>query len=314
MNRLLSINLLKLCFKFSAFSHFRLRKSNETVMYFMKIMNSFDFPEEVTDDNFKELVERAEEIQEKLFRKRYLLYIVGFMLIPSAVIGLAIISLMLMLATDGYFNFLIVWFGVIWAPAMFLILLLVVLACFWIPLTVFIILSVSWLMHKYLDFPRHEEAIFSECFIIANDLREDKRLEAKKEVRQLLPFFTSYVRNLMFNPKRKAYSPELDVLRSGKTEIERMLLFSKEDTSRMFMRVGLAFVRNDDPEAFESLRELTAKVKEYGEPKGRLHKLLGHIERYPVSLPWLVGLVIPLTTLALLIYYLLSGQQITLPA
>lgn len=117
----------------------------------------------------------------------------------------------------------------------------------------------------------------------------------------------------MFNPKRKAYSPELDVLRSGRTEISRMLLFSKEDIAGIFMRVGLAFANRNDPEAYESLVELVKEVRKFGEPKGRLHRLLSHIERYPVSLPWLVGLIIPVATILILLYFLLTGQRIPFP-
>jgi hypothetical protein len=276
-------------------------------------MKLVDLPKEITNNNLKEFQTKAKEIRDKFLRTRLILVSLVLYFVPTALSGVGIFYVIGWLAVNNYLNFLPFWFGS-WASAMFFLLIIIVLAFLWIPLSVFYMLTVTYVVQKYLGLPSYEEMIFAECFTIAEKVKGGKRVEAQGEANFLRSLFTSYARNLVFNPKRKAYSPELDVLRSGRTEMSRMILFSKKDISRMFMRVGLAFAQNDDPEAFESLTELINEVRKFGEPKGRLHRLLGHIERYPVSLPWLVGLVIPLTTLAILLYYLLSGQKIPFPA
>lgn len=275
-------------------------------------MKLVDLPKEITNNNLKEFQAKAKEIRDKFLRTRNILVTLGLYLVPTVVLGMGIIYVMFWLVANDYFNFLPFWFGS-WASGIFFLLIVIVLAFLWIPLSVFYVLTVTFLMQKYLDFPSYEEIIFAECFTVAEKLKEGKRVEAQGEADFLRALFTSYVRNLVFNPKRKAYSPELDVLRSGRTEMYRMILFSKKDISRTFMRVGLAFAQNDDSEAFESLTELIKEVRKFGEPKGRLHRLLAHIERYPTSLSWIVGLMIPITTIVVLLYFLLSGQGIPFP-
>jgi len=162
-------------------------------------------------------------------------------------------------------------------------------------------------MEKYLGYPKDEEVIFAHCFIMAKHLRNNERLKAKKEVSYLIPHLTSFVRRLVLNPRREVYSPEFDVLRSGKNEICRMLMFSKDNISELLMRFGLAFVRNDDPEAFSVLRQIVDEVREYGEPKGRFRRFLSGIERYPIASPLLLTTIIIVIAI---VYYFVSGQRL----
>ena len=73
------------------------------------------------------------------------------------------------------------------------------------------------------------------------------------------------------------------------------------------MNFGLAFVRNDDPEAFSILQQLVCEAQKYGEPKGRFRRFLSAVEQYPHASPLILTIII----LAIgLLYYLFSGQHL----
>ena len=269
-------------------------------------MSKGDFPEKVTKDNTDKLIEKAERIIEKSQQRRFLLPLAGFYAIPSVIIGLALLNLWFWLGLNHYLDFLFSF------PTDLAIMLAFALLFFMIlgidlPITGFLLFSTIQLMQKHLGFPKYEEIIFAECFIMAKHIENNERLKAKEEVGNLLSNLKGFVRFLIFNPKRKVYSPEFDLLRSGKNEICRMLMFSRENIPELLMNFGLAFARNDDPEAFSMLQQLVCKVRKYGEPKGRFRRFLGTIEQYPHASPLILTVII----LAIgLLYYLFSGQRL----
>lgn len=269
-------------------------------------MSKKDFPENVTQDNVDKLIEKAERLKEKYERSRYSLPILGFYIIPSLIIGFGLFFLMFWLLQNRYLDFLLS-FPTDLAVKMFFVLLIIVVGGISLPITVFLLLSTIWLMQKYMGFPKYEEIIFAECFIMGKHLRNNERLKAKEEVDIFLPWLKGFVRHLIFNPKRKVYSPEFDLLRTGKNEVCRMLMFSKDNISELLMNFGLAFVRNDDPEAFSMLQQLVCKVRKYGEPKGRFRRFLSAIEQYPHASPLILTIII--LAIALL-YYLFSGRHL----
>ena len=164
-------------------------------------------------------------------------------------------------------------------------------------------------MESRLGYPKDEELIYATCFIMAKHLMDGERLKAKREVRALLNCFTGFTRHLFFNPRRRVYSPELDLFRSGKAEVCRMIMFSTKNVAELLMNLGLAMVRNDDPTAYSTIKQLEEIVKEYGEPKGRFHRFLGGIERYPHTSPLILTIIVLIIAV---IYYLLSGQSLPL--
>ena len=84
-------------------------------------------------------------------------------------------------------------------------------------------------------------------------------------------------------------------------------MFSGGETPRLLMDFGLAFRRNDDPQAFAKLKKITKKVRVYGEPAGRISRFLGFLERYPHSVPFIFTTLIILVTI---IYYVLYGEKL----
>jgi hypothetical protein len=162
-------------------------------------------------------------------------------------------------------------------------------------------------MEKYVDYPKDEELIFADCLIMAKYLIDGEKLKAKKEVGRFLGHLKSFTRHIVFNPRRKVYSPEFDFLRCGKTEVCRMFMFSQKNVHELLISFGLSMVRNNDAEAFTAIKQIGDIVKEYGEPKGRFHRSLSIIENYPHASPLILSSIILIIAI---IYYLLSGQAL----
>jgi hypothetical protein len=263
-------------------------------------MSEKDFPQEITKDNIQQLREKAEKIRQKTLQFRYEIVLV----VPYVILGFSVVlyslRFVVWLLQNHYLDFLLLFSSEL-QPIIFFVLMFAVVSVISLPTLSFILLSIMWLLRKYIGYPKHEEAIFAECFIIAHYLTNNERMKAKKEVGGFLAFLTTFARD-WFNPKKKVYGPEFAFLRRGKTEICRMLMFSKEKIPDLLMTFGLAFVRDDDPEAFDKLRQLVEKVREYGEPKGRFQKFLGAIERYPQSLTWILTTIIFIVSLLLTIF------------
>jgi len=269
-------------------------------------MEEEDFPKKVTEKNIGNLTEKAERMQKKGFQLRYVFaFVVPYVVLVSlSVFGW--LYLLLWLGLNHYLDF-ILWLSPELQVVAFFALLFAVYAMVILPILVFSFLSINWILRRYFGYPKHEEAIFAECFIIAKHLRNNERIKAKKEVGYFLACLTGFVRDLRYNPKRKIYAPEFDLLRCGKNEISRMLMFSDDKTPKLLMDFGLAFVRNDDPEAFSNLKQLIERVRKYGEPKGRFRRFLGGLEQYPHSLPFVISMIVIAVAI---LYFVISGQRL----
>lgn len=265
------------------------------------------YPRRVTEDNVDKLIERAEKIGEKQQQGWLFLPLLVFYVIPSLVTGFASFFSMFWLLQNHYLDFLLL-LPIDLAVKMFWVLQLLFVGVVTLPIIVLLLFSTIWLMQRHLGYPTDEELIFADCFIMAKNLRKNERLKAKNQVNSFLRGLKGFVRHLIFNPRRKIYSPEFDTLRTGKNEICRMLMFSKEEKiSELLMNFGLAFVRNDDPEAFSMLQQFVDEVKKYGEPKGTFRRFLSGVEQYPHASPLILTIMIVVVAI---LYYCLSGQQL----
>lgn len=272
-------------------------------------MSKEDFPEKLTKSNIPQLIEKAKRIRENSEKFRYGFLIFVLVGIPYVFVASGTFFLTFWLAQQHYLDFLLEAFS----PENTIILVFVVFATLVMVFgvaTLFVLnISVMWFLRNYLGFPTLEEDIFADCFIIAMHLTKNERIEAIQEVKHLLVNLNEFVRKMLnpFNPKRKVYTREFNLLRSGKTEISRMLMFSKENISELFMKFGLAFIQSDDPEAFSILQQIIGKVRECGELKGRFHRFMSGIERYPHASPLILTIIIVVIAI---LYYYLSGQQL----
>jgi hypothetical protein len=229
-------------------------------------MSKDSFPDSVTMVNINSLIRKAERIRQKILQGRNFLPFIFFYGIPTALVGFGSLFFVVFLLLHGYFNFLL-FLPTGLAVNLFLVLLVLIVGTCIVSTAIVLLFSTMWLMQTHLGFPTDEEAIFSDSFIIAKYLMNGERLKAKNEVRLFLAQLKTYTRHLIFNPRRKVYSPEFDLLGCGRPEMCRMLMFSTKDMAEIFVNFGLAMVRMDDPKAYLSLKQLEKAIKEYGEPQ-----------------------------------------------
>jgi len=268
-------------------------------------MSLEDLPEKITKDNLDSLIDRAEVIQGRVLNLKYILFQIFPFTIITTVLWFSSIFLLIWLGLNNYLNFLLIFPSEL-LPTLFIILLILVFIVIVIPTSIFSLLFFMWLSRK-IGYPNHEEKIFSSCFLIAKHLMDNERLEAKKKLGMLNGFLTNFVRDFIFNPRRRMYSPEFNILRCGKEEFGRLLMFSKKNNAKLLMDFGLSFGKNDDPKAYEKLKELIQDIKNYGEPAGRVKRFLGVFDQYPHSLPFFLSLTILLIAIA---YFIFTGQRL----
>lgn len=271
-------------------------------------MSEETFPSKVTKDNIPQLVKRAERIRKDLERGRYGIILFILVILPYIFIGLGTFFLMFWLAVNHYLDFLLI-FSTDITIILFFAIWFVLLLLASVPPVLALNAIAMRLMRRFLGFPKIEEAIFADCFIIANHLMKNERVEAVKETKHFLLMIREFTKRTLnpVHPKRSVYTPEFNLIRSGKTEISRMLMFSKDNLSELFMKFGLSFVQNDDPEAFSTLQQIVCRIGKFGEPKGRFQRFLSGIERYPHASPFLLTMIIVIVAI---LYYCLSGQQL----
>jgi hypothetical protein len=276
------------------------KAKEKILLVFNLIRMSEHLPKEVTKENIQGLIELAKKIDAKANQTSYGL--LSIFLLAAATVLLVIGSLFLTnwLFISGYFGF-ISGFSYEWRIRIFFASLFAITILISLPSLTLVNLSISWFEREYLHYPKHSELIFASSFIIAKHLMEGDRLKAKKEVQSFLYNLKSFSKDL-FNPRRKVYAPEFNLVRCGKLEVYRMLMFSKKDVSNLLMNFGLAFVRNDEPQAFSHLTELVKQIREYGEPKGRFHKYLTALEQYPNSLSFVLAAIVFIISLLFTIF------------
>lgn len=232
-----------------------------------------DFPEQITKDNFPELVERAKKIKRRAF---WLMIIVSSL---YALLGLFLIIPLLF--------YVLGWLLLISSPDLSIEMFQNVLfGSFFVllPFAMYVFLDwMTWFFERFLGLPNGKEKVFAGCVIVANYLRSNEKTKAIKEINDFVSYIGQFLADAG-NVKRKAYSLEFNLLSKGKTQIQRMILFSKKNVSEMFLKFGLPFVKGEDEEAFSNLQELINEVRAYGEPRGRLYSLLGTIKDMRVFL------------------------------
>jgi hypothetical protein len=259
-----------------------------------------EFPDRATKENIETLIEKAEQIEKKANQTRYGLPAIIILAFITMLVVLGSLFLTIWLGFNGFLNFILT-LPMAWQSRVFFLVMFVVAVSISLPILSLVALSIFWFQRRFLGYPNHEKLIFANCFIMAKYLTKGKRMEAKKEAPSLMNNLKSYTRDL-FNPKRKMYAPEFDLLRSGKLEFCRMIMFSKEGVPELLEGFGLAFVRDEDPEAHVHLTKLVKTVCKYGEPKGRLHRLLLIMEQYPHSLAFVLAIIIFIISVLLTLF------------
>jgi hypothetical protein len=248
-------------------------------------MGKYVYPKEVTESNFPQLSERAKRLVRNVWVLELLklvfviisMFIIVYILAPiiySPFLGESLLSLpsAVLLIVDALISSLII-SSVI---------------AFWY------IERLDSVLRFIFRFPRNDEMVFAECFIIANFLTRNNRLGALRRAESFTTSLSLFTKDY-FNPRRRVYADEFQMLESGKRQIERMLLFSEEKVSGLFANLGLALVTGNDTMAYFFLRLLVRETQQYGELQGRLSRILSQVTRYEViivSLLTILGAVI----------------------
>lgn len=230
-------------------------------------MTKTDYPSEVTEDNLKQLNEKAKTIKKRamvlLYASTILYGIIALASFPILyfVVGRLLLPSLETLPAETSFGITFVVFWVVFFLYVYMLYIFVELG----------------LMLAF-KLPRHDERVFAECFIIADYLTNNEKRKAVREVDDFVMHLYSFARSGFY--RSKEYAHEFFLLSSGKTPIRRMLLFSENNTLELLRNFGLALVRKEDPKAFKLLNQIVSEVRNYGELKGTLRKILGALEKY----------------------------------
>lgn len=251
-------------------------------------MANYEYPKEVTDENFDALFQRAKVIRDRTYNLDLL----------SVFVTLAIFFGFLTPIFWYYHGF----FHSLTAPWTLLTVILVFIGG-----SLFISTFLNEVVRAFLrrcnflifHYPTSEECIFAEIFIIANRIK-DNRVFAKNwqgrfrsatfRVKLLCDEFSLFS-NDFFNVKRRFYAPEFNLLASGENQISRMLIFSKSKTSKMLTDFALALVRNEDVIAFQHVKTIIRETNKFGKLEN-LSKRIGNQLRSVYGILALVGVVI----------------------
>jgi len=253
-------------------------------------MTETDYPSKVTENNLKQLNERATRIKKRnrwlLFSSLVLYFVLG---VFSMIVILFFVVVLVLLISPDFPNDV----SIALIPVLFTVIAF--------PWSFSLLGLIERGLIKIFKLPRHDEVIFSECFIVANHLASNEKRKAIKEVFPLVGSLRSFLKGSDF--RRRIYAHEFNLLTNGKKEIRRMLLFSEDKMPELLRSFGLALVRKEDTKAFASLKQILSEVEKYGELKEGFGMLVS-VEKYPT----LVSLVFSVISLVVTLYLLLSGK------
>jgi hypothetical protein len=148
---------------------------------------------------------------------------------------------------------------------------------------------------------RYDELVFYECILIADNLEQNRRQEAIKEVDGFVSWLHAFQSTSWYNSKAKRYAPEIKLLNKGRKEIKRLLLFSTDKRIiDLFINFGLTLVNNYDASAFSFLKSIIGETEKYGKLEGWFDRIRGEatniqIILYSVSIA--IGIAVSLTTI-----------------
>ena len=262
-------------------------------------MSKKDYPKKVTKGNIDFLIKEAKRIEEKFDKNKYYL-IVGVIVVILVATGFLLSSFLF-----GQFvqisNFASI-FPSIEHPSYIIVTSVLFITIF--ATISYILAKLSFPSIKrvieHFGYPKIEEIIFSESILIGNHITKNRRIMAKNEVKFLLSSLSDFTLDFR-NPKTKMYKPEIDLLIRARRSFQRMVMFSKKKNADILMNLGLAFVRDDNPEAFTNLKKLVEEVLRYGEPKGRFRGVFSLMERYPHSIKLVVTIAVIVVSVILIL-------------
>jgi hypothetical protein len=250
-------------------------------------MKKYAYPEDVTEENFEQLVERAKKIAS----------------MSSITVGASvIISLVLVVAITLYLFSIIRMAQNIVEFAWISLAMSTGIALF---VVAFLIECVNLFLRRVYNgvipyYPRPEEFVFAQFILTANLFSKEKSQWARLIRYRSMYMSEEISRFTKYDPlnfRRKVYGREFKLLASGQTQIGRMLLFSETKKKELLSKFALEFVNDEDSKAYLSLNKIVKKVEEYGELEGLTKRILDKLTKWQTVVTLIGGAVMIIATL-----------------
>ena len=240
----------------------------------------YEYPKEVTEDNFKELVLRAKEI------KRIASITTGTAILVSFLLFTIVIIFLLPQLSSVRDN------SSLLMTALVIAFVLTFVATFFF--VDFINANLRRIYNNYISYyPSPEEFVFAQCILAANFVNENKRVNASFRTRFLCPEFSLYTKYDPLNYRRRFYANEFRLIAGGEIQIGRMLLFSEGKVQELLSNFALTLVNHDDPLAYLFLNQLIEEIEKYG----KLEDWRKKIENLSTSVKGIVGIIATIITI-----------------
>lgn len=228
-------------------------------------MKKYDYPKEVTDENLKELIERAKAITSKS----------SITLVTAIIVSIGLMVVMIVLI-------LIPSLKTIQDPSMSASVSLVVIFGLSLFVSVFLIDGANIFLRRVFNnyisyYPSPEEFVFAQCILTANLYNEKKRVSATIRAKSLCDEFSTFTKYDPLNFRRKFYAREFRLLARGQNQLGRMLMFSEEKVRELLANFALALVNHNDPMAYRFLKNLIGEVEKYGKLEGWQKRIETHL-------------------------------------
>jgi hypothetical protein len=252
-------------------------------------MKKYEYPKEVTDENFQKLVARAKTISRK----------------SSSTLGVAILVSLGLLCLFVFF--LAPSLRAINDPSITASVALVISFGLSLFVSVFLIDAVNVFLRRIFNncvsyYPSPEEFVFAQCILTANLYSEKKRVGATIKAKSLCSELSNFTRYDPLNFRRKFYKNEFRLLTSGKNQIGRMLLFSEAKVKELVSNFALALVNHDDPKAYLYLRHILKEVEKFGKIEGWQKRIESQLK----SLKGIIGIIATIVTIAGILWGIFS--------
>jgi hypothetical protein len=254
-------------------------------------MTNYEYPKQVTDDNFIGLLDRA-----RIIRKRTYDLDVASIVVTFVVLGIPLAILI--------FTFRQSFQEIFRMDKTFILTTYLIIGGVFGFISTFTINYVRAFLRRLnfaiFNYPTSEECVFSESFIIANRLNKNRicgnwktKYESATWRVQFLCDELSLFSKDFLNTKRHFYAKEFNLLANGESQISRFFLFSSSKASELLTIFALSFVRNEDVIAYRYLKAFFSEANKYGQFES-LSMRLGNQLRSVRGIIALVGGVVAL--------------------
>jgi hypothetical protein len=255
----------------------------------------YQYPGKADEENLKKLIERAKEITKKSLITFFASIIVSVVLLFLIIVVYFAPALKIAQNVQAYVEMaFVISFGAALFVSAFLI----------------DFVNVFFLRRIFSNFipyyPRPEEFVFAQCILTATLFDRFPKSDWARAIRSrsmyLSEEFSRFTKYDAFNFRRKVYAKEFGLLGSGETQIARMLMFSEANKKELLTNFAMAFVNDNDPEAFHDLVGLISEIEKYGKLEILSQRIENQLKKWKTIIAIIGGLVVIIATIVGLIF------------